>query len=80
MKIFVLVMPVFLVAILCPLAGHASEPAAPAPKQVRQPGKQVLSQKTAIKKTDKKKHPAAMTFTPTEKIDADTVIAFPVDI
>ncbi|HHL33328.1 MAG TPA: hypothetical protein ENJ30_03075 [Desulfobulbaceae bacterium] len=80
MKFFVFCLPVFLVAILSPLAGHASEPAAPVHKQARPPGKQVLSQKTAIKKTEKKKHPAATTFTPSEKIGADTVIAFPVDI
>ncbi len=80
MKFFVFCLPVFLVAILCPLAGHASEPAAPAPKQARQHREQVPSNKTAEKIPARKKQPAATTFTPTEKIDADTVIAFPVDI
>ena len=80
MKFVLFCLPVLLVASLCPLHADAMEPAAPAQKQVDQHGEQVPAHKRAIKKPEKKKHPAATTFTPTEKIGADTVIAFPVDI
>ena len=80
MKFFLFCLPVLLVASLCPLHADATEPAAPAQKQVEQHREQVPSHKTARKTPAKKKHPAATTFTPSEKIGADTVIAFPVDI
>ncbi len=69
-----------LVSSLCPLHADATEPAAPAQKQAQQHREHVPAHKTVRKNPAKKKHPAATTFTPSEKIGADTVIAFPVDI
>ncbi|HHD56967.1 MAG TPA: hypothetical protein ENK89_04740 [Desulfobulbaceae bacterium] len=69
-----------LVLFLCALPANATESVAPAQKQVDQQKEQVHSQKQTRQSPAKKKHPAATTFTPSEKIGADTVIAFPVDI
>jgi len=80
MKSLFCCLTILLVLSLCALPANATESAAPVQKQVDQQKEQVSVHKRAIKKPEKKKHPAVTTFTPTEKIDADTVIAFPVDI
>lgn len=80
MKVFLYCLPVLLVSYLFPLLADATGPTAPSQKRVEQQTKQVRSQKTAIKTSKKKKNPVSTTFTPTEKIGADTVIAFPADI
>ncbi len=80
MKSFLCCLAMLVVLSLCLLPADATEPAAPAQKQAEQHREQIPAHKTATKKPKKKKHPAATTFTPSEKIGADTVIAFPVDI
>jgi hemolysin activation/secretion protein len=66
------------------LPAIAAESAAPSQEKIEQQTEQVRSQKISPKmevKTPKtNKNPAPTTFQPTERIDADTVIAFPVDI
>jgi len=64
------------------LAGNLQALSVDQEKQQQQPqGDQLQVQKYQSKGNDKKKSaPSATTFTPTEKIGADSAVSFPVDI